>query len=91
MQRAPDDAAAQQAILELLAARAPGATICPSEAARRLAGDDDFQPLMPRVRDAAQRLVERGAIEVTQRGEPVELATARGPIRLRAVSDDATA
>lgn len=88
MQRAPDDAAAQQAILELLAARAPGATICPSEAARRLAGDDDFQPLMGLVRDAAQRLVARGAIEVTQRGEPVELATARGPIRLRAVSGE---
>lgn len=40
---------------------------------------------MPLVRDAAQTLVDDGAIEVTQRGEPVDLATARGPIRLRAV------
>lgn len=89
MQRPPDHEAAQRTILELLAARAPSTTICPSEAARRLAGDDDFQPLMGLVREAAQTLVERGAIEVTQRGEPVELATARGPIRLRAVSGEA--
>ncbi|MDO8187856.1 DUF3253 domain-containing protein [Conexibacter sp. JD483] len=85
----PTDADRQQAreaITELLAARAPGATICPSEAARRLAGDGDFRPLMPLVREAAQTLVDAGAIEVTQHGDPVELATARGPIRLRAAS-----
>lgn len=78
---------ARRTIAELLAARAPGATICPSEAARRLAGDDDFRPLMPLVRAAAQTLVDDGAIEVTQRGEPVDLASARGPVRLRAVAE----
>lgn len=35
------------------------------------------------VRESAAGLVAEGAIEVTQGGEPVDLATARGPIRLR--------
>ncbi len=70
-------------ILELLAARAPGRTICPSEAARALAGDDHFRALMGPVRDAARELVARGELEVTQRGEVVDLDRARGPIRLR--------
>ena len=47
---------AEQAILDLLAARGPGKTICPSEAARLLGGDDAFRPLMPIVRAAAAAL-----------------------------------
>ncbi len=70
------------AILELLAQRDPGKTICPSDAARAVAGDR-FRPLMDTARAAAARLVEEGRIEVTQRGEPVDLRTAKGPIRLR--------
>lgn len=69
-------------ILELLAGRAATSTICPSDVARRVA-PDDWRPLMQPVRDAAQRLVDRGAVEITQHGEVVELATARGPIRIR--------
>jgi hypothetical protein len=38
---------------------------------------------MPAVRDAAQRLVERGRVDVLQKGKKVELSRARGPIRLR--------
>ncbi len=75
--------AAEAAILELLAARDAGKTICPSEAARALAGDADFRPLMDPVRDAARGLVARGELEVTQRGEVVDLDRVRGPIRLR--------
>lgn len=78
-------AQARQAILDLLAQRDPGKTICPSEAARALGGDEGFRPLMGLVREAAGELVEAGRIEVTQRGEPVDLARARGPIRLRAI------
>lgn len=85
MSSAPDQAEAERAIRALVAARADGATICPSEAARALGGDDGFRPLMELVRDAARTLVARGEIEVTQRGEPVDLDAARGPIRLRAV------
>lgn len=75
--------AEEDAILALLARRAPGRTICPSEAARALGGDDDFRPYMDPVRDAARRLVARGEVEVTQRGVVVDLDAARGPIRLR--------
>ena len=72
---------ARSLILSLLAQRAAGATICPSEVARAM--DDDWRPLMPVVREAAAGLVASGDIEVTQGGEVVELERARGPIRLR--------
>ena len=78
-------AEAERAILDLLAQRDPGKTICPSDAARAIGGDEGFRPLMPVVRDAARALVAEGRIEVTQRGEPVELDSARGAIRLRSV------
>ena len=74
---------AEAAILDLLARRDPGKTICPSEAARVLGGDAGFRPLMPLVRDAARALVTAGRVEVTQSGQPVDLDTARGPIRFR--------
>lgn len=69
-------------ILELLDRRGPGKTICPSDAARALAGAR-FRSLMDETRAAAAELAAEGAIEVTQRGEVVDPATARGPIRLR--------
>jgi hypothetical protein len=79
----PSRADARTAILDLLAQRDPGKTICPSDAARALGGDDGFRPLMGLVRDAARELVGEGRIDVTQRGEPVDLDAARGAIRLR--------
>ena len=77
------DAALEAAILELLAERPMDASICPSEAARRVAGAEDFRPLMEPARAAARRLVVRGQIEITQGGIRVEPSRARGPIRLR--------
>lgn len=74
---------AEAAILDLLARRDRGKTICPSEAARALGGDEGFRSLMPLVRDAARALVTDGRIEVTQAGRPVDLDAARGPVRLR--------
>lgn len=85
---AVDKVAAQRAIIVLLEQRDPGKTICPSDAARALGGDDGFRPLMDLVRDAAGELVEAGRIEVTQHGEPVDLERAKGPIRLRAVREN---
>ena len=73
----------EDAIRALLDRRAPGKTICPSEAARAVGGDDGFREHMDPVRDAAREMVARGEIEVTQRGEVVDLDAARGPIRLR--------
>lgn len=76
------DSRLQQAILDLLARRRPGATICPSDAARAVS-PDDWRPLMDAARGAAQRLVDAGEVDVTQGGEVVDLATARGPVRIR--------
>ena len=77
-------------ILNLLDRRAPGATICPSEAARAAAGadaaDEEWRALMDPVRRVARDLVARGAVEVVQHGEAVDPAAARGPIRIRLVS-----
>jgi hypothetical protein len=77
----------RKTILQLLDARSPGKTICPSDAARVLAGDGDFRPYMGPVREAAARLVDAGRIEVTQKGEPVTIANAHGPIRLGLTDD----
>ncbi|HWJ10675.1 MAG TPA: DUF3253 domain-containing protein [Nocardioides sp.] len=90
---ASQEAALAEVILGLLAQRRPGATICPSDAARVAAGDgadegaseEEWRALMDPVRRAAQDLVRRGLVEITQGGEVVELATARGPIRIRLV------
>jgi hypothetical protein len=77
---------AERAILDLLASRDPGKTICPSEAARLLGGDDGFRPLMPIVRAAASALAAEGRVEATRGGRPVDPESPGGPIRLRAVS-----
>ncbi len=74
---------AREAILELLDERGADKTICPSEAARALAGGADFRPFMEPVRDAAADLAQAGRIEVTQKGERVDIGEARGPVRLR--------
>ncbi|ERG63397.1 hypothetical protein L332_02895 [Agrococcus pavilionensis RW1] len=86
MTRAQDELM-ESAILDLLAQRREGATICPSDAAKAVAGSDeaDWRPQMDAARDAARRLVAAGAVEVTQRGSVVDLDSARGPIRIRLV------
>lgn len=81
----------EQSILDLLDRRAPGATICPSEAARAVAADvgrEDWRSLMDLARAAGRRLADQGQIQVTQKGQVVDATTARGPIRFRKVSDD---
>lgn len=75
----------QDCLLELLARRAPEASICPSEVARHLAGDDGpWRDWMAPVREAAQGLAAAGTIEITQ-GATVLPAQGpfHGPIRLR--------
>ncbi len=72
----------ERAILDLLDERAPK-TICPSDVARRVGTADGWRALMQPVRDAAQRLVQRGEVEVTQKGEVVDLPTVKGPVRIR--------
>ncbi len=72
------------AIHELLAKRDHGATICPSEAARRVR-PEAWRSIMERTRCAARRLFQRGELEILQHGRPVDPSTARGPVRLRRV------
>ena len=82
-----DDVAArlERAILDLLAGRREGATICPSDAARAVGPEHDWRALMQPARDASARLVAAGQFEVTQGGSVVDVATARGPVRIRRV------
>jgi hypothetical protein len=90
------DDAFEAAILQLLAERQADGdrtrTICPSEAAKLVAGDPrnkshaarrDWESLMEPARAAARRLVAKGQIVITQHSRPVDPATAKGPIRLR--------
>jgi len=73
----------ERAILSLAERRGERASLCPSEAARLVAGDDGFRALMPAAMHAAARLADRGVIEVLQDGEAVDPRSARGPVRLR--------
>lgn len=76
-------------ILDLLSQRARTATICPSDAARVVGGEDGDQDedawraLMEPARRAARRLVDRGEVVITQGGKVVDPSTAKGPIRIR--------
>lgn len=72
----------ESALLTLLDERGT-ATACPSEAARRIGGEN-WRAEMPRVREVAARLQAAGRIDAYQRGRPIDITTARGPIRLRA-------
>ncbi|WP_435746293.1 DUF3253 domain-containing protein [Nocardioides sp. SYSU DS0663] len=78
----------ERGILDLLDRREPGRTICPSEAARAVGGEADWRRLMAPAREAAGRLAATGAVEVTQRGEVVDVAGARGPVRIRRVPSE---
>lgn len=81
-----DDDAIRDALFALLDRRASGATVCPSEVARALTADDDWRPLMPRIRQVARRLAAQGRLRLTRRGVDVDLNIdapgGGGPIRL---------
>lgn len=84
----PVDGALESAITALLEGRANGATMCPSEAARLVAREQDvdgdgWRDLMERARAAARRLVAAGEVEIVQRGQVVDPSTAKGAIRIR--------
>ncbi len=73
----------EEALRSLLSGRA--GTVCPSEAARAVGGDDEanWRPLMEPARRAARRMVADGEVEITQGGKVVDPSTAKGPIRVR--------
>ena len=75
----PDiDQRLEDAILDLLARRAPTATICPSDAARAVGDEGSWRDLMDPARAAAARLVETGDVEITQGGRVVDWPPRRG-------------
>lgn len=80
----PLDARLESVLRTRLGALSAGSTLCPSEIAR-LVGGDDWRPLMEPTRRAARRLVAEGAAEITQGGVVVDPSRARGPIRVRPV------
>ncbi len=72
----------ERVILRLLSQRAPEGSICPSDAARA-ARPDSWRELMDDVRAAAGRLAAQGHVDVTQGDRVVDIASARGPVRIR--------
>jgi hypothetical protein len=81
-----NDTLLRQTIIELLRARKPDGSICPSEATRALF--DDWRPYMPQVRHVALVMAQTETIVITQNGRPIDLDAFErgeipGPIRLR--------
>jgi hypothetical protein len=72
----------EAAIMRLLDSRSRDASICPSEVARSVGGEE-WNSLMEPARMAARRLVASGEVEITQGGRVVDPSRAKGPIRIR--------
>jgi len=68
-------------IIELLTLRGAGKTICPSEVLNL--EEKQNKEKMEQVRQAARRLVAKGHIFITQKGQIVDPSLAKGPIRLK--------
>lgn len=72
----------EAAILELLASRAKGATICPSEAARA-ADPEGWRDLMERTHAVARAMAAEGRVVLTQGGVVRDPAAIQGVYRIR--------
>jgi len=60
--------AARHMAMALLAERAPGATICPSEVARAMGGKSDWRDWMSTVHTAIDQLLDDGCIRLSWKG-----------------------
>jgi len=69
----------EEAIRRALAGRRVGASICPTDAAR-LMGGEDWRAALPAVHAAARRMAETGEVQLLQRGRPA--ADPRGAYRI---------
>jgi hypothetical protein len=80
----PADAGAEDAVLALLATRAAGATVCPSEVARVLAAADgvDWRDRMATVHATVDRLVDAGRVRLSWKGQG--MVARQGPYRIAA-------
>ena len=80
----PDDPAQRErlaATMRTLLRHRNGSSICPSDAAR-VVGGDGWRDLMATAREVAAGLAGSELVVVTQRGETVDAATARGAVRI---------
>lgn len=75
------DAEIAEVLRALAEERGPQKSFCPSEAAQRLS--EDWRPLMGDVRRVGAEL----GLKATQKGQPVDPLTARGPIRFQLDSE----
>lgn len=73
-----------ETIIDLAQRRGPGKTICPSEAARAIAGDqpEAWSRLMPHIRRAAVQLMKDGRIAILRKGRPVDPDDFKGIYRI---------
>ena len=72
----------EASIFDLLAAREPGKTICPSEVARAV-DPDSWRRLVPQVRATAVGLARQGRLEITRHGKAADPDAFKGVYRLR--------
>lgn len=71
------------AILALTQHRGPDSSICPSDAARAVGGEN-WRDSMDDARTLARELAKSGAVQITQRGGVLDPDDVwRGPIRIR--------
>lgn len=73
------------AIITAVERRGPKKSVCPSEVARAL-WPKNWRVHMDDVRTAAAALVREGRVRATQRGQEIDLAAVKGPIRLSTTS-----
>ncbi|WP_231994601.1 DUF3253 domain-containing protein [Mycobacterium sp. ACS4054] len=77
----------EAAIRALAEHRGRRSSICPSDAARAVGGDN-WRALMADARQVARDLAKAGDVQITQRGAVVDPdAEWTGPIRIRTTSD----
>lgn len=64
-----------RAIVALATERGADKTICPSEVARHIGGQDgkDWRPLMAKIRERAVKLARVGSIDIKKGGDLVDL------------------
>ncbi|MFG1344725.1 DUF3253 domain-containing protein [Xanthobacter autotrophicus DSM 431] len=85
--RLPDEARAQQVLLSLSAACAPGKSISPMDVALALMPEADWQRALPIVRRVAVRLALEGRLIIYRKGKQVDPSDFRGVYRLGPPSD----
>jgi hypothetical protein len=83
----PTDPVIEAAILSLISELDGVKSICPTEAAQRADGTEQWRQMLPRVRKEAIRMALAGRIHILRKGKPVDPREFKGVYRLGPVSD----